>query len=172
AGTIAAILVKEGQKVKVGETIALIATKGEKPEDVAKGAGAAREREPNGSAAGPPGAQKTALAASPPREPQDARRKPDTTAASLPKGAPLEAGRTQSRQETTQTPANRSSEDLARQAQPSRRGDGATAVAEPTQRSRVSPLARRLANEMEIDLSGIRGSGPGGRIIQRDILNY
>ena len=61
AGTIAAILVKEGQKVKVGETIALIATKGEKVEDVAKSAGAASEREPSGSAAGAAGHEPDAL---------------------------------------------------------------------------------------------------------------
>jgi pyruvate dehydrogenase E2 component (dihydrolipoamide acetyltransferase) len=34
---------------------------------------------------------------------------------------------------------------------------------------RSSPLARRLASERGLDLSGVRGSGPGGRIIRRDI---
>ncbi|MYZ50099.1 biotin/lipoyl-containing protein, partial [Propylenella binzhouense] len=33
----------------------------------------------------------------------------------------------------------------------------------------ASPLARRLARENDIDLSALRGSGPHGRIIQRDI---
>ena len=32
-----------------------------------------------------------------------------------------------------------------------------------------SPLARRLARERNLELSAIRGSGPGGRIIKRDI---
>ena len=35
---------------------------------------------------------------------------------------------------------------------------------------RVSPLARRLAEEHGIDLAGVQGSGPSGRIIKRDIL--
>jgi len=35
--------------------------------------------------------------------------------------------------------------------------------------SRSSPLARRLASERGLDLSQVRGSGPGGRIIKRDI---
>ncbi len=35
---------------------------------------------------------------------------------------------------------------------------------------RVSPLARRLAEEHAIDLAGVQGSGPSGRIIKRDIL--
>ena len=34
---------------------------------------------------------------------------------------------------------------------------------------RSSPLARRLASERGLDISRLRGSGPGGRIIKRDI---
>lgn len=37
-------------------------------------------------------------------------------------------------------------------------------------RLRVSPIARRLAAENGIDLSGVAGSGPHGRIVERDIL--
>ena len=36
--------------------------------------------------------------------------------------------------------------------------------------SRVSPVARRLAQEHSIDVSTVQGSGPSGRIIKRDIL--
>jgi pyruvate dehydrogenase E2 component (dihydrolipoamide acetyltransferase) len=36
-------------------------------------------------------------------------------------------------------------------------------------RLRSSPLARRLAAEKGVDLSALRGSGPGGRIVQRDL---
>jgi pyruvate dehydrogenase E2 component (dihydrolipoamide acetyltransferase) len=35
---------------------------------------------------------------------------------------------------------------------------------------RVSPVARRLADEHGIDLKSIQGSGPSGRIIKRDVL--
>ncbi len=41
---------------------------------------------------------------------------------------------------------------------------------ESGRRPKVSPVARRLAEEHGVDLSGIGGSGPGGRIIKRDIL--
>jgi pyruvate dehydrogenase E2 component (dihydrolipoamide acetyltransferase) len=34
---------------------------------------------------------------------------------------------------------------------------------------RSSPLARRLASDRGLDISGVQGSGPGGRIIKRDI---
>ena len=38
-----------------------------------------------------------------------------------------------------------------------------------TGRIRASPLARRMARESEIDLSGLTGSGPGGRIVKADL---
>ncbi len=48
---------------------------------------------------------------------------------------------------------------------------GGTAVMEgpPSGRIKVSPLARRIAEQNDVDLSQVQGSGPGGRIIQRDI---
>ena len=39
-------------------------------------------------------------------------------------------------------------------------------------RVKISPLAQRLANEKNIDVSTLDGSGDGGRIIKRDIENY
>ena len=36
----------------------------------------------------------------------------------------------------------------------------------------ASPVARRLADELGVDLRQVRGSGPGGRIIKRDIEAY
>jgi pyruvate dehydrogenase E2 component (dihydrolipoamide acetyltransferase) len=36
-------------------------------------------------------------------------------------------------------------------------------------RVKASPLARRLADEMGVDISRVRGSGPGGRVVKRDI---
>lgn len=42
---------------------------------------------------------------------------------------------------------------------------------EPDGRTKISPLARRLAEERGVSLRGIRGSGEGGRIVKRDIEN-
>lgn len=39
-------------------------------------------------------------------------------------------------------------------------------------RIKISPLAQRLAKEKNIDINTVNGSGDGGRIIKRDILNY
>src|SRR5204862_78778 len=46
---------------------------------------------------------------------------------------------------------------------PGERGNG---------RTRISPLARRIAQDKGIDPAQIRGSGPGGRIVQRDVLTF
>jgi pyruvate dehydrogenase E2 component (dihydrolipoamide acetyltransferase) len=58
-----------------------------------------------------------------------------------------------------ETGARQKAEPQAEEAAPEK-GDG---------RIKASPLARRLADEAGVDLSGIKGSGPGGRIIKRDI---
>lgn len=39
----------------------------------------------------------------------------------------------------------------------------------PGGRVKASPLARRIAEEQGIDLSSVTGSGPGGRIVKRDL---
>ncbi|GAC1515076.1 MAG: pyruvate dehydrogenase complex dihydrolipoamide acetyltransferase [Gemmatimonadaceae bacterium] len=50
-------------------------------------------------------------------------------------------------------------------------GPAATATVDPGNgiRTRSSPLARRLATERGLDLRAVPGSGPGGRVIRRDI---
>src|SRR5205085_2573131 len=53
-------------------------------------------------------------------------------------------------------------------------GNGHAPAAASTQteagRVKASPLARRLAQEYELDLSAIRGTGPGGRVTRDDVL--
>ncbi|HEY6137394.1 MAG TPA: dihydrolipoamide acetyltransferase family protein [Thermoanaerobaculia bacterium] len=50
-----------------------------------------------------------------------------------------------------------------------------TAAARPPHstegRQRSSPLARRMARELGVDLKGVQGSGPQGRIIAKDVLS-
>jgi pyruvate dehydrogenase E2 component (dihydrolipoamide acetyltransferase) len=41
--------------------------------------------------------------------------------------------------------------------------------AQEGERVKASPLARRLAQEGKLDLSGIEGTGPGGRVVRRDV---
>ncbi len=56
-------------------------------------------------------------------------------------------------------------------------GQQEQAVAEPPVeahggRLKASPLARKMAESSQLDLNRIRGTGPGGRIIRRDIEAY
>ncbi len=37
---------------------------------------------------------------------------------------------------------------------------------------RATPLALRMAGEMDVDLEGVKGSGPGGRITKSDLLEH
>lgn len=39
-------------------------------------------------------------------------------------------------------------------------------------RVKASPLAKRIANDMKIDLNTVEGSGPKGRIVKKDVENY
>ncbi|MBW7849061.1 MAG: pyruvate dehydrogenase complex dihydrolipoamide acetyltransferase [Rhodospirillales bacterium] len=48
-------------------------------------------------------------------------------------------------------------------------GEGRGGEAKPDSRVFASPLARRLAEEAGLDLTGLKGSGPHGRIVKADI---
>jgi pyruvate/2-oxoglutarate dehydrogenase complex dihydrolipoamide acyltransferase (E2) component len=55
--------------------------------------------------------------------------------------------------------------------------NGSKAVVRPSrigeeERQRISPLARRLAREHDLDLNAIPGTGTGGRVRKEDILAY
>ena len=53
--------------------------------------------------------------------------------------------------------------------------DKAAAVnSSPAEEGRVnaSPIAKRLAKEKRIDISKVKGTGPGGRILEKDITDY
>ncbi len=56
-------------------------------------------------------------------------------------------------------------------AAPAQRAPAEAASAEAGgERVKASPLARRIAGESGIDLRGLSGSGPGGRIVKADVL--
>ena len=50
--------------------------------------------------------------------------------------------------------------------------DAEASVGADPGRVKASPLARRLAERAGIDLSAVEGSGPGGRIVRRDIESW
>jgi len=52
---------------------------------------------------------------------------------------------------------------------PIRRTEESPAPSEDNGRLRASPLAKRMAREEGLDLAGVQGSGPSGRIVKRDV---
>ena len=57
-------------------------------------------------------------------------------------------------------------------AQPVSTVASAPPAAAPGGEVRASPIARRLAREQGIDLAVVTGTGPGGRIVEQDVLNH
>ena len=51
-------------------------------------------------------------------------------------------------------------------------GASLAGISEKTPRIFATPLARRLAKESSIDLAGLSGTGPHGRIIEKDVLAF
>lgn len=70
-------------------------------------------------------------------------------------------------------PAKREIEpELKQTAVPARAAEPAPATADVEEldgRVRISPVARRIAREAGLDVRGLRGSGPDGRILRRDV---
>lgn len=65
----------------------------------------------------------------------------------------------------TSTPAQPAAESAAVSAEP----ESAVSRA-PGERIKASPLARKMAADRGMDLAAVSGTGPGGRIVKRDIL--
>ncbi|WP_225753089.1 dihydrolipoamide acetyltransferase family protein [Actinotalea sp. Marseille-Q4924] len=48
-------------------------------------------------------------------------------------------------------------------------GEASDGAAPPGERRFASPIARKMAREAQLDLERVRGTGPGGRIVRRDV---
>ncbi|MBI4513053.1 MAG: 2-oxo acid dehydrogenase subunit E2 [Gemmatimonadetes bacterium] len=147
AGALRKILVAEGETVPTGALLGVVAEPDEDIEAILSEAGAGSAGAAEAGVAGPP---KPA-----PRE-----------------GAAARAGGADSK------PAAGAGVGAAGAPQAAPAAPTATAVAEPAAppaapsrkaRPRASPLARRLAAESGLEVAAIAGTGPGGRVVKRDI---
>ena len=139
-GRIAKILVPEGTDgVKVGAPIAIMAGEGEDASAAAKSAPPTSAGEGQPSAAGQ----------------GEGAPKPDVPVSSAPPKAPAETPPAPSKPATT---APLPAQPAAESPSPAEGG-----------RVKASPLARKLAQAKNIDLSSLQGSGPGGRIVRADV---
>jgi len=140
-------ILPENEAAPVGQLIAVIASPDENIDALIAGAGGAAS---SASAAPPaadvaPKAKETAEASPVPRTAGQAQGEASTPP--------------QERVASTPPPAGTAPRTAA--AAPAPSGNGG--------RTRSSPLARRMASERGLDLQAVQGSGPGGRIIKRDI---
>ena len=145
AGVLRKVFVGEGVAAPVGDVIAVIAAE---DEDIAALVAAAGG---GGAASGPAadGAGGPATSA-PAAAPTPAAAPPVATA---PETAPAPAARA-----TTPAPAPATTP-----------AAGTTSAPAATGRIKASPVARRLARDAGLDLAAVQGSGPGGRVIKRDV---
>ena len=165
-GTLAKWLVKEGDHVASGDILAEIETDKATMEFEAVDEGTvAKILVPEGTDGVKVGAPIAILAG----EGEDAKAaanaapKPDTEAPAPPKAPP--APKADATPRVPPVPPAPSREAAEAPPPPS----AAAAPGSGDQRIKASPLARRLAQAQGIDLSSMKGSGPGGRIVRADI---
>lgn len=150
-GVLLKFLVKEGDTVKLGAPVAIIGKAGEdvsalveqaKSQGGGAPAKAAPAKAPEKQAAAPAKGPETSTSAPAAKKPTPAQQKPAPAPAKA--AAPKAA----------ETPAAEK-----------------PAAEKPAARGKLlaSPLAKTLAIELGIDLRSVTGSGPGGRIVERDV---
>ena len=157
-GTLYRILAPEGTTLEVGKPIATLLKKGEQPPVVTSA--------PVAPAAGAP------VAPAPEPTPQTTGTAPaaslaDRPLSQTPGRAPASPPSLSGSASTPSAPAPAQT--------PQSFAHAATAVAAPVSdgngdgRIKASPLARRMAQEHNLDLSRIAGRGPGGRVVREDV---
>jgi pyruvate dehydrogenase E2 component (dihydrolipoamide acetyltransferase) len=160
-GTLAKWLVKEGDEVKSGDILAEIETDKATMEFEAVDEGkSAKILVPEGTDGVKVGAPIAIMAGEGEAVDASAAPKADTAAPAPPKPTPEpKADATPKSAPPPQAPV----ETPAAPPQP------APAAKAEGERIKASPLARRLAQAQNIDLSALQGSGPGGRIVRADV---
>ena len=163
SGVLRKILVPAGGKAPIGALIGVIAEPNEDIEPLIAKEGAKASGASKPAAAAPPApAAAQAPAAEPAPEP--AKAAAEATAKAAPADQPASAA---AAAKTPPVPAARPQPAPA----PATVSAGASGSGEGG-RVKASPLARSMAAHQNIDLSAVAGSGPGGRIIKRDIESW
>jgi pyruvate dehydrogenase E2 component (dihydrolipoamide acetyltransferase) len=150
AGTIKEIKVQEGETVSVGTELATIEEVGGGDGQASSGDGQAEQQ----------GEQEQAAQEAPA---QEAEAEGDTGQAREPQPQPPPQPQPQPTPQPEPAPPP----------EPERPPQAPAATAERGPRSHIlSPLVRRLAEEHNIDLNRVQGSGTGGRITKKDITSF
>ena len=159
SGVIEKILVQEGETVNVGTPLAIVGEGGESSGD----GGGSDETQDDASEDGP-------------KQVPDEEPNPDTEAkeeevdqAAMAKTeerqAADEGGEAQAAEDKNEQPREQSKPAERPKSHPSNEDD-------TSKRGIISPLVRRLADEHDVDLDQVEGSGTGGRIRKQDVLKF
>lgn len=169
-------MLNEGDTAPVGQLIAIVAAADENIDELAAGAPAAGGAPPKAPA--PEEKEEPAGQSAPETPPADGA-EPAAARADAPAKPPADRvadGRTSvpedpahSQGEASLPPQERDRRGAERFATDSRGAAVGSGQGEPGDRVRSSPLARRLASDRGVELESVQGSGPGGRIVKRDI---
>lgn len=157
SGTILKILVPEGETVKVGTAIAEVGAEGEAP-----AGGEAEEQEEETPAPQEGAGAGEAAAAESAKTPGETKEEP-------PGAAEEQAPPPPPRQQPAAPPQPDRTPQPERKSLPERPAAGA---GDTSKRGIISPLVRRLADEHNVDLDQIDGTGTGGRIRKQDVLAH
>lgn len=147
-GVLLKLLVSEGDTVKLGAPVAILGEAGEDIADLVKQAQAG-----GGGGGGAAAAETPAPAPAAPRPAAAPQKAPAAAATPARAAAPAPAARSAAPPRPAAPPAPA-------------RGNGQPAAGG---RLLASPLAKSLAIELGIDLRQVHGTGPGGRIVERDV---
>ncbi|MGD9849719.1 MAG: dihydrolipoamide acetyltransferase family protein [Nitrospirales bacterium] len=167
SGTLRRILASEGETVDAGALIAVIA---EKDEDIDT-ALSDGQKDQKGKSAKPESDEQTKEK---PPEPQKAQsqEKSQTTSWKSQKSQPPEKAQDKSSESTSSKPAAKVTPktEPSEQEYQKRKAPAEKEKTETSPPPIISPRARALAEKSEVDWTTVKGSGPGGRIVERDIL--
>jgi pyruvate dehydrogenase E2 component (dihydrolipoamide acetyltransferase) len=148
-GTLTEIYVEEGGKVDVGQRIAFIGEEGEAAPKEEKKAPEKKEEPP----------EKEAKKPEKPKKEQA-----QTEKAASAKAEEKETAPPQKDVEAGVSPASESREKRAEPERPAR-----PPLQESEARVKASPVARRIAAELGVDLGSVKGTGPEGRVTEGDV---
>ena len=151
-GTLTEIYVEEGGKVDVGQRIAFIGEEGEAAPKEEKKAPEKKEKKEE-----PP--EKEAKKPEKPKKEQA-----QTEKAASAKAEEKETAPPQKDVEAGVSPASESREKRAEPERPAR-----PPLQESEARVKASPVARRIAAELGVDLGSVKGTGPEGRVTEGDV---
>lgn len=160
-GTVVKWLKKEGDKVKAGETIAEIETDKATMEMEAFESGTLAVIDAKEGTKVKVGGRIAVLAGAG-ESVEDAKKGAGKAAVSKAEAAP-EAAQPAKAEPAAVVAVPATQPAVVATANVQARGNGST------DRVRISPLARRIAEDRGVDLNRVQGSGPGGRIVQKDI---